>query len=231
MYIFQDCCVALINCMCIVIYAFDCTWKRICSQQKPALTHNTNSYTNRDTTIEMFFGNTVIKGTLTHLSRYRPPTFHVQAWYDEVKDYTFPYPQECNPYCPFRCSGPVCTHYTQVARSGSYHFVTLYSLQTSCFSDLCFSWAVLLFFCSWYGPPAVGSAVPSTCATIWMCGDRFGPKLSISFATIHQSKQTCCDVLSFMSDTQVETEFIIICCWILNIFPLIAEVHVITQRG
>lgn len=46
--------------------------------------------------------------------RYRPPTFHVQAWYDEVKDYSFPYPQECNPYCPFKCSGPVCTHYTQV---------------------------------------------------------------------------------------------------------------------
>lgn len=46
--------------------------------------------------------------------RYRPPTSHVQAWYDEVKDYSFPYPQECNPHCPFRCSGPVCTHYTQV---------------------------------------------------------------------------------------------------------------------
>ncbi|XP_069477326.1 cysteine-rich secretory protein LCCL domain-containing 1 [Ambystoma mexicanum] len=49
-----------------------------------------------------------------HWGRFRPPTFHVQAWYDEVRDYTFPYPQECNPYCPFRCSGPVCTHYTQV---------------------------------------------------------------------------------------------------------------------
>uniref|UniRef100_A0A3Q2FUH7 Cysteine rich secretory protein LCCL domain containing 1 n=1 Tax=Cyprinodon variegatus TaxID=28743 RepID=A0A3Q2FUH7_CYPVA len=48
-----------------------------------------------------------------HWGRYRPPTFHVQAWYDEVKDYSFPYPQECNPYCPFKCSGPVCTHYTQ----------------------------------------------------------------------------------------------------------------------
>ncbi|XP_044513882.1 cysteine-rich secretory protein LCCL domain-containing 1 isoform X1 [Gracilinanus agilis] len=46
--------------------------------------------------------------------RYRPPTFHVQAWYDEVRDFTYPYPHECNPYCPFRCSGPVCTHYTQV---------------------------------------------------------------------------------------------------------------------
>nr|XP_033790803.1 cysteine-rich secretory protein LCCL domain-containing 1 [Geotrypetes seraphini] len=49
-----------------------------------------------------------------HWGRYRPPTFHVQAWYDEVRDYTFPYPQECNPHCPYRCSGPVCTHYTQV---------------------------------------------------------------------------------------------------------------------
>uniref|UniRef100_A0A8C7Z060 Cysteine rich secretory protein LCCL domain containing 1 n=1 Tax=Oryzias sinensis TaxID=183150 RepID=A0A8C7Z060_9TELE len=49
-----------------------------------------------------------------HWGRYQPPTFHVQAWYDEVKDYSFPYPQECNPYCPFRCSGPVCTHYTQL---------------------------------------------------------------------------------------------------------------------
>ncbi|KAG8441918.1 hypothetical protein GDO86_010919 [Hymenochirus boettgeri] len=49
-----------------------------------------------------------------HWGRYRPPTYHVQAWYDEVRDYTFPYPQECNPYCPFRCSGPVCTHYTQL---------------------------------------------------------------------------------------------------------------------
>ncbi|KAK3541254.1 hypothetical protein QTP86_019199 [Hemibagrus guttatus] len=49
-----------------------------------------------------------------HWGRYRPPTSHVQVWYDEVKDYSFPYPQECNPYCPFRCTGPVCTHYTQL---------------------------------------------------------------------------------------------------------------------
>ncbi|KFW88062.1 Cysteine-rich secretory protein LCCL domain-containing 1 [Manacus vitellinus] len=49
-----------------------------------------------------------------HWGRYRPPTFHVQAWYDEVRDFTYPYPHECNPYCPYRCSGPVCTHYTQV---------------------------------------------------------------------------------------------------------------------
>uniref|UniRef100_A0A673J6W8 Cysteine-rich secretory protein LCCL domain-containing 2-like n=1 Tax=Sinocyclocheilus rhinocerous TaxID=307959 RepID=A0A673J6W8_9TELE len=49
-----------------------------------------------------------------HWGRYRSPAYHVQAWYDEVKDYTYPYPHECNPWCPERCSGPMCTHYTQV---------------------------------------------------------------------------------------------------------------------
>uniref|UniRef100_A0A3Q2DM17 Cysteine-rich secretory protein LCCL domain containing 2 n=1 Tax=Cyprinodon variegatus TaxID=28743 RepID=A0A3Q2DM17_CYPVA len=49
-----------------------------------------------------------------HYGRYRSPAFHVQAWYDEVKDYTYPYPYECNPWCPERCSGPMCTHYTQL---------------------------------------------------------------------------------------------------------------------
>ncbi|XP_006010300.1 cysteine-rich secretory protein LCCL domain-containing 2 [Latimeria chalumnae] len=49
-----------------------------------------------------------------HWGRYRSPPFHVQAWYDEVKDYTFPYPHECNPWCPEKCSGPMCTHYTQI---------------------------------------------------------------------------------------------------------------------
>ncbi|XP_075392993.1 cysteine-rich secretory protein LCCL domain-containing 2 [Tenrec ecaudatus] len=49
-----------------------------------------------------------------HWGRYRSPGFHVQAWYDEVKDYTYPYPQECNPWCPERCSGAMCTHYTQI---------------------------------------------------------------------------------------------------------------------
>lgn len=39
----------------------------------------------------------------------------MQSWYDEVKDYTYPYPHECNPWCPERCSGPMCTHYTQVS--------------------------------------------------------------------------------------------------------------------
>lgn len=145
-----------------------------------------------------------ILGTFTHLSRYRPPTFHVQAWYDEVKDYSFPYPQECNPYCPFKCSGPVCTHYTQVARYVSYHFIRF--LETLSVSHLrlnciiSFSWSVLSSFCSWFGPPAVGLAAPSTCVTTWMCGDRFGPKPFILSATIHQSKHICCDVLSQLHD-------------------------------
>lgn len=51
--------------------------------------------------------------------RDRPPSYHVQAWYDEVRYYSYPYSQECNPHCPFRCSGPVCTHYTQVSLSNS----------------------------------------------------------------------------------------------------------------
>lgn len=49
-----------------------------------------------------------------HWGRYRSPAYHVQAWYDEVKDYTYPYQHECNPWCPDRCSGPMCTHYTQL---------------------------------------------------------------------------------------------------------------------
>ncbi|XP_077365772.1 cysteine-rich secretory protein LCCL domain-containing 1-like isoform X2 [Festucalex cinctus] len=66
-----------------------------------------------------------------HWGRYRPPTFHVQAWYDEVKYYSFPYPQECNPYCPFRCSGPVCTHYTQL--------VWATSSRIGCAVNLCYN--------------------------------------------------------------------------------------------
>lgn len=48
------------------------------------------------------------------ISRYRSILQLVKPWYDEVKDYAFPYPQDCNPRCPMRCFGPMCTHYTQV---------------------------------------------------------------------------------------------------------------------
>ncbi|CAG5855905.1 unnamed protein product [Menidia menidia] len=58
--------------------------------------------------------NSIGQNLAVHWGKYRSPAFHVQAWYDEVKDYTYPYPQECNPWCPERCSGPMCTHYTQL---------------------------------------------------------------------------------------------------------------------
>ncbi|XP_003800094.1 peptidase inhibitor 15 [Otolemur garnettii] len=45
--------------------------------------------------------------------RYRSILQLVKPWYDEVKDYAFPYPQDCNPRCPMRCFGPMCTHYTK----------------------------------------------------------------------------------------------------------------------
>uniref|UniRef100_H3AQJ5 Peptidase inhibitor 15 n=2 Tax=Latimeria chalumnae TaxID=7897 RepID=H3AQJ5_LATCH len=46
--------------------------------------------------------------------RYRSILQLVKPWYDEVKDYVFPYPHDCNPRCPLRCYGPMCTHYTQM---------------------------------------------------------------------------------------------------------------------
>uniref|UniRef100_A0A8C3G1W8 Peptidase inhibitor 15a n=1 Tax=Cyclopterus lumpus TaxID=8103 RepID=A0A8C3G1W8_CYCLU len=51
--------------------------------------------------------------------RYRSILQLVKPWYDEVKDYSFPYPRDCNPRCPLRCFGPMCTHYTQVERQHS----------------------------------------------------------------------------------------------------------------
>ncbi|MBN3295238.1 PI15 inhibitor, partial [Amia calva] len=46
--------------------------------------------------------------------RYRSILQLVKPWYDEVKDYVFPYPRDCNPRCPLKCYGAMCTHYTQV---------------------------------------------------------------------------------------------------------------------
>ncbi|KAI9523203.1 hypothetical protein NQZ68_029208 [Dissostichus eleginoides] len=86
-----------------------------------------------------------------HWGRHRPPTFHVQAWYDEVKDYSFPYPQECDPYCPFRCSGPVCTHYTQL--------VWATSSRIGCAINMCYNmnvwgqiWAKAVYLVCNYSP-------------------------------------------------------------------------------
>ncbi|XP_064202524.1 peptidase inhibitor 15-like [Anguilla rostrata] len=46
--------------------------------------------------------------------RYQSILQLVKPWYDEVRDYVFPYPRDCNPQCPLRCYGPMCTHYTQM---------------------------------------------------------------------------------------------------------------------
>uniref|UniRef100_UPI00358FC4E8 cysteine-rich secretory protein LCCL domain-containing 2-like n=1 Tax=Myxine glutinosa TaxID=7769 RepID=UPI00358FC4E8 len=46
--------------------------------------------------------------------RPRPLTYHVRSWYNEVNWYAYPGWGECNPSCPMSCSGPVCTHYTQL---------------------------------------------------------------------------------------------------------------------
>lgn len=48
---------------------------------------------------------------------YRSILQLVKPWYDEVKDYVFPFPHDCNPTCPMRCFGPMCTHYTQVSET------------------------------------------------------------------------------------------------------------------
>uniref|UniRef100_A0A8C7I9K1 Cysteine-rich secretory protein LCCL domain containing 1b n=1 Tax=Oncorhynchus kisutch TaxID=8019 RepID=A0A8C7I9K1_ONCKI len=87
-----------------------------------------------------------------HWGRDRPPTFHVQAWYDEVRDYSYPYPQECNPHCPFRCSGPVCTHYTQMVWATSSHI--------GCAINVCYNmnvwgmiWTKAVYLVCNYSPP------------------------------------------------------------------------------
>uniref|UniRef100_A0A6Q2WRI3 LCCL domain-containing protein n=1 Tax=Esox lucius TaxID=8010 RepID=A0A6Q2WRI3_ESOLU len=87
-----------------------------------------------------------------HWGRDRPPTFHVQAWYDEVRDYSYPYPQECNPHCPFRCSGSVCTHYTQM--------VWATSSRIGCAINVCYNmnvwgmiWTKAVYLVCNYSPP------------------------------------------------------------------------------
>ncbi|KAA8586691.1 hypothetical protein FQN60_016379 [Etheostoma spectabile] len=89
-----------------------------------------------------------------HWGRDRPPTYHVQAWYDEVRHYSYPYSQECNPHCPFRCSGPVCTHYTQL--------VWATSNRIGCAINVCYNmnvwgmiWAKAVYLVCNYSPPYV----------------------------------------------------------------------------
>ncbi|XP_067904347.1 peptidase inhibitor 15-like [Heterodontus francisci] len=51
--------------------------------------------------------------------RYRSIIDLVRSWYEEGRYYSFPYPGECNPRCPNKCSGTVCSHYTQMVWAAS----------------------------------------------------------------------------------------------------------------
>ncbi|XP_033375024.1 peptidase inhibitor R3HDML [Parus major] len=46
--------------------------------------------------------------------RYRSVMDMVKSWHQEKQHYSFPHPRECNPRCPSKCSGSVCSHYTQM---------------------------------------------------------------------------------------------------------------------
>ncbi|XP_021272748.1 peptidase inhibitor R3HDML isoform X1 [Numida meleagris] len=48
-----------------------------------------------------------------HSGRYRSVVDMVRSWHHEQQHYSFPHPRECNPRCPSKCSGSVCSHYTQ----------------------------------------------------------------------------------------------------------------------
>uniref|UniRef100_A0A8C9ZG20 Cysteine-rich secretory protein LCCL domain containing 1b n=1 Tax=Sander lucioperca TaxID=283035 RepID=A0A8C9ZG20_SANLU len=69
-----------------------------------------------------------------------------------VRYYSYPYSQECNPHCPFRCSGPVCTHYTQL--------VWATSNRIGCAINVCYNmnvwgmiWAKAVYLVCNYSPP------------------------------------------------------------------------------
>lgn len=95
------------------------------------------------------FYQTLVTSAVTGLCffRYRSPAFHVQSWYDEVKDYTYPYPHECNPWCPDKCTGSMCTHYTQVKETKGFCIYTLCTPpRPSCHCDVCPQRGSLLIF-------------------------------------------------------------------------------------
>ncbi|XP_007909678.1 peptidase inhibitor 15 [Callorhinchus milii] len=55
----------------------------------------------------------------TQSGRYRSILDLVKSWYDEGRYYSYPHPRECNPRCPNKCSGAVCSHYTQMVWAAS----------------------------------------------------------------------------------------------------------------
>ncbi|XP_028625624.1 peptidase inhibitor R3HDML [Grammomys surdaster] len=54
-----------------------------------------------------------------HSGRYRSVVDLVKSWSEEKRHYLFPAPKDCTPHCPWLCSGPVCSHYTQMVWASS----------------------------------------------------------------------------------------------------------------
>ncbi|KAI6074102.1 Peptidase inhibitor R3HDML isoform X2 [Aix galericulata] len=54
-----------------------------------------------------------------HSGRYRSVVDMVRSWHREQQHFSFPHPRECNPRCPSKCSGSVCSHYTQAVCPGA----------------------------------------------------------------------------------------------------------------
>nr|XP_009511531.1 PREDICTED: peptidase inhibitor R3HDML-like [Phalacrocorax carbo] len=55
----------------------------------------------------------------TQAGEYRSVVDMVKSWHQEKQHYSFPHPRECNPRCPSKCSGSVCSHSTQVRAAHS----------------------------------------------------------------------------------------------------------------
>ena len=54
-----------------------------------------------------------------HSGRFRSVVDLVRSWSEEKRHYSFPAPKDCTPHCPWLCSGPVCSHYTQMVWASS----------------------------------------------------------------------------------------------------------------
>ncbi|XP_037357526.1 peptidase inhibitor R3HDML [Talpa occidentalis] len=54
-----------------------------------------------------------------HSGRYRSVVDLVKSWSEEKRYYSYPATGDCHPHCPWRCSGPVCSHYTQMVWASS----------------------------------------------------------------------------------------------------------------
>ncbi|XP_037667668.1 peptidase inhibitor R3HDML [Choloepus didactylus] len=54
-----------------------------------------------------------------HSGQYRSAVDRARSQSEEKQHYSFPAPRDCTPCCPWRCSGPVCSHYNQMVWASS----------------------------------------------------------------------------------------------------------------